>query len=161
MSKQRDLVIQKLKGMLARTEKERDELAEIAMRTAEENDKLTGLISEVKHALKNFKRAFAGQQTENLYNKIKAAELKAETEVMKSVVKNVTFQRTSRSGLHKVVRRYLAEKGMVCRDTFELEEYPEETFQAFVRNSHIDPGFALSVISAMLVVLMDEKEKIG
>jgi hypothetical protein len=156
-----DLVVKRYEGMLIEANKQRDEMAQLAIEMAKENDKLTELIKKVKETLRDFKRVYAGISVNKLYESLKVSNLKDENQIMKEVVRHVINQRTTRSGLHRLVRNYLKTKNNYIPDNFKLEHYVDELFLALLENSHTNPDLALSVMTSMLVVLLDEKERIN
>ncbi len=147
----KDLVIAKLQKM-------NDEKEAMILQLVDEAETLSSLVGEVKTTLKDFKRRNSGKQIADLFNRLEAIEgvdsYKAKSDIMKYVI----GQRQHRGGLHRVVTKFLARNNKVIDRKFELEAYPEYTFQAVVENAGKDANMALSVLASMLVVLLDIEE---
>lgn len=148
----KDLIIAKLQTL-------NEEKDKMIINLADQNETLENLITEVKNALKDFKRQFAGRQVLKLFKRLEGIQDIDTDRVKKSVVMYVANQRANRQGLHKIFRKYMDKQGYgKMEKKFELEQYAEFAFESFTTQSQDDANMALSVLSSMLVVLLDIEE---
>jgi hypothetical protein len=151
MSTSKDLVIAKLQKL-----NEQKDI--MIMQLAEETEALNSLVKAVRNTLRDFKRQSAGKQVDLFFDKL--GKLSNDYDkVKKEILSCIIAQRSTTAGLSRVVYSYANKQHMVLPSGVGLMTYPDITFEAIHDNAQKDPNMALSVLTAMLVVLLEIEEE--